>query len=151
MNVAGPELLLEIKISGSLHHMLIYSGASVSVIKPGIVASEIWTTQTIGRGITGNKLKVMGTQVVTFNVGNRIFTHEFLVASLDTEYSGILGVDVLRHMGARVDLRASTLLIGRKRYQLSGQFKHLNFRTFSIQSLETNSGCPLVRIKFRHP
>jgi hypothetical protein len=31
------------------------------------------------------------------------------------------------------------------------QFKHWNFRTFSIQSLETNSGCPLVRIKFRHP
>jgi hypothetical protein len=26
-----------------------------------------------------------------------------------------------------------------------------NFRTFSIQSLETNSECPLVRIKFRHP
>jgi hypothetical protein len=29
--------------------------------------------------------------------------------------------------------------------------KHWNFRTFSIQSLATNSGCPLVRIKFRHP
>jgi hypothetical protein len=25
------------------------------------------------------------------------------------------------------------------------------FRTFSIQSLATNSGCPLVRIKFHHP
>jgi hypothetical protein len=71
----------------------------VKVINPGIIASEIRTTQTIVGGMTGNRLKVMGTQVVTFNVGIRTFTHEFLVASLDTEYSGILGVDALRHMG----------------------------------------------------
>jgi hypothetical protein len=30
-------------------------------------------------------------------------------------------------------------------------FKHRNFRTFSIESLAANSGCPLVRVKFRHP
>jgi hypothetical protein len=93
----------------------------VSAIKPGIVASEIRTTQTVARGITGNRLRVVGIQVVTFNVGKRTFTHEFLTASLDTEHNGILGVDVLRHMGARVDLRTSMLLLGRKRYQLSGQ------------------------------
>jgi hypothetical protein len=34
----------------------------------------------------------MGTQEVTFTVGKKTFTHEFLVASLDTEYSGILGL-----------------------------------------------------------
>jgi hypothetical protein len=121
MSTAGPELLLEIEIDGRFYPMLIDSGASVSVIKPGIVASEIRKTQTIARGITGNRLKIMGTQVVTFKVGKRIFTHELLTASLDTEYSGILGVDILRHMEARVDLRTSTLLIGRERHQLSGQ------------------------------
>jgi predicted aspartyl protease len=116
MNDAGSELLLEIDICGSLHHMLIDSGASVSVIKPGIAVSEIRTThtRTTARGITGTKLKVMGTQEVTFTAGKRTYTHEFLIAALDTEYSGILGVDVLRHMGARVDLRTSTLLLGRK-------------------------------------
>jgi hypothetical protein len=31
------------------------------------------------------------------------------------------------------------------------KFKHRRFRTFSIQSLAANSGCPLVRVKFRHP
>jgi hypothetical protein len=40
INDAGPELLLEIGISGSLH-VLIDSGASVSVIKPGIATAEI--------------------------------------------------------------------------------------------------------------
>jgi hypothetical protein len=63
----------------------------------------------------------MGTQVITFKVGKRMFTHEFLIAPLDAEYTGVLGVDVLRHMEASVDLRTSTLVLGRKRYQLSGQ------------------------------
>jgi hypothetical protein len=31
------------------------------------------------------------------------------------------------------------------------QFKQWNFRAFSIQSLAANSGCLLVRVKFRHP
>jgi predicted aspartyl protease len=101
--------------------MLIDSGASVSVIKPGIAAAEICSTETTARGITGNKLKVLGMQTVVCNVGKREFTHDFLVSALDTEYSGILGVDILRHMGAKVDFRTSTLLIGRKCYQLSGQ------------------------------
>jgi hypothetical protein len=79
------------------------------------------TTQTTARGITGAKLKVRGTHVITFKVGKRVFTHEFFIALLDTEYSGILGVDVLRHMEASVDLRTGTLVLGRKRYQLSGQ------------------------------
>jgi hypothetical protein len=120
INTAEPELLLEVEIEGRAHQMLIDSGANVSVIKPGIVRSEVRPTQTVARGITGSKLRVRGTQEVTFNVENKVFTHEFLIAPLDAEYSGILGVDVLRRMEARVDLRTSTLLLGRKRYQLSG-------------------------------
>jgi hypothetical protein len=50
-----------------------------------------------------------------------VFTQEFLIVPLDAEYSGILGFDVLRHTEANVDLRTSTLVLGRKRYQLSEQ------------------------------
>jgi hypothetical protein len=66
-------------------------------------------------------LKIIETQVIIFKVGNRMFTNEFLVAPLDTEYSGVLGVDVLRNMEASVNLRISTLVLGRKFYRLSGQ------------------------------
>jgi hypothetical protein len=41
--------------------VLVDSEASVSVMKPGIDASEIRATQTAAKGITGNKLKIMGT------------------------------------------------------------------------------------------
>jgi hypothetical protein len=118
------------------------------VIKPGIVASEIRTTQTIARGITGSRPKVMGTQVVTFNVGKRIFTHEFLTASLDTEYSGILGVDILRHMEARVDLRTRTLLLGRKRYQLLGQdVRRCQLNRHQRRRLQEASESGLINLK----
>jgi hypothetical protein len=40
----GPELLLEIEIDGRLHQVLVDSGASVGVMKPGIAGSEIVTT-----------------------------------------------------------------------------------------------------------
>jgi hypothetical protein len=73
-------------------------------MKPRVGNSEILTTQTATRGITGNKLKTIGAQEITFKVGKKRFTHEFFISPLDTEYSGILGVDVLRQMEARVDL-----------------------------------------------
>jgi hypothetical protein len=94
--------------------MLVDTGATVSVMKPGIAMSEVRTTHITAMGITGNTLRVLGTQDVMFTVGNKNFTHEFLIAALDAEYSGILGVDVLRHMGARVGLRTSTLLLGQR-------------------------------------
>jgi hypothetical protein len=34
--------------------------------------------------------------MITFKVGKNMFAHNFLIAPLDTEYSGVLGVDVLR-------------------------------------------------------
>jgi hypothetical protein len=43
------------------------------------------------------KMKVLGRQVITFTVGDRIFTREFLVLWLDTDHSGIPGVDILRY------------------------------------------------------
>jgi hypothetical protein len=104
MSVAGPELL-EVEIDGRFHQMLVDSGACMSVVKLGIVASEIQGTQITARGIPGRKLKVRGTQVMTFTVGKRLFTREFLIAPLD----------------GSIDFRTSTLILGRKRCQLSGQ------------------------------
>jgi hypothetical protein len=63
----GPELLLE--IDGIFRQMQDDAGASRSVMKHGIVASEIRTTQTAARGITGTKLKIMGTR-------NKIYSGE---------------------------------------------------------------------------
>jgi cellulose biosynthesis protein BcsQ len=60
------ELLLEISIEGKCHFVLVDSGASLSVIKPGISNSELLPTQTAAKGITGKKLRITGTQIITF-------------------------------------------------------------------------------------
>ena len=39
---------------------------------------------------------------------------------LDVEYSGVLGLDILRQMEAKVDLCSSGLIIGRRHYELVG-------------------------------
>jgi len=121
LDATGLELLLEIDIEGKCHLVLVDSGASLSAMKPGISSSELQHTQTAAKGITGNKLKTTETQFITFRVGSKTFNHEFLIAPLDVEYSGILGVDILKRMEAKVDLRTSIPVLGRTNHRLSGQ------------------------------
>jgi hypothetical protein len=70
---AGRKLLLGIEIDAMVHQVLVDTGASVSVMKPGIAASEIRTMQTTALGITGAKLRITGIQMITFKVGKRNF------------------------------------------------------------------------------
>jgi hypothetical protein len=56
-------------------------------------------------------------QEIQIELENRVFTHEFLVTPLDVEYSGLLGLDILRQMEAKVDLCSGGLMIGRRRYE----------------------------------
>jgi len=42
------------------------------------------------------------------------------VTPLDVEYSGVLGLDILRQIEAKVDLCSRGLIIGRRRYELTG-------------------------------
>jgi hypothetical protein len=49
-----------------------------------------------------------------------VFTREFLVTPLGVEYSGVLGLDILRQMEPKVDLCSGGLIIGRRRYELAG-------------------------------
>jgi len=113
--------MLEIEIDGKCHLVLVDSGDSLSVMKPGISSSELQATQTAARGITGNKLKATGTQYITFWEGKRNFKHEFLIVPLDVEFSGILGMDVLNEWGKGLMYRPAPLVQGRTSHQLSGQ------------------------------
>jgi hypothetical protein len=120
VGASGNELLLEKEVEGELHQFLIDSGASLSLMKPGVSQAEVRPTDLAARGITGTKLKSIGTQEIEFRLGSHVYTHEFLVTSLDVEYSGVFGLDILRQMEAKVDLCSSGLIIGRRRYILTG-------------------------------
>jgi hypothetical protein len=83
------------------HQFLIDSGASLSLEKPGVSRAETNPMDLAARGITGSKLKSIGTQEIEIKLGNRIYLHEFLVTPLDVGYSSRLGIDILRQMGLR--------------------------------------------------
>ena len=120
MGATGNELLLEVQVEGEPHQFLIDSGASLSLVKPGVSRTVIKPTDLAARGITGTKLKSLGTQEIEIELGRHTYVHEFLVTPLDVEYSGVLGLDILRQMEAKVDLCSGGLIIGRRRYELTG-------------------------------
>jgi hypothetical protein len=93
------DFLLTIRVEGRDHKVLIDSGASLSIFKPGVSSAEIVPTNQVARGVTGNLLEIIGSQKVVFTLGTKAFDCEFMVAPLDVEYSGIFGTDVLRHGG----------------------------------------------------
>jgi len=116
----GNELLLEVQVEGEPHQFLIDSGASLNLVKPGVSRTVIKLTDLAARGITGTKLKSLGPQEIGIELGRHVYVHECLVTPLDVEYSGVLGLDILRQMEAKVDLCSGGLIIGRRRYELTG-------------------------------
>jgi hypothetical protein len=87
VGASGSELLLEVQVEGVTLQFLVDSGASLSLVKPGVSQAEVRLTELAARGITGTKLKSVGTQDIGIQVGNRVYVHEFLVTHLDVEYS----------------------------------------------------------------
>ena len=57
MGASGNELLLEVQVEGELHQFLIDSGASLSLVKPGVSQAEVKPTDVAARGITDTKLE----------------------------------------------------------------------------------------------
>ena len=66
----------------------------MSLMKPGVSQAEIAPTDLAAMGITGAKLKSLGTQEVEIQLGNRTYTHEFLVTQLGVDCSGVFGLDL---------------------------------------------------------
>jgi hypothetical protein len=120
VGTSGNELLLEVRVEGEFHQFLIDSGASLSLVKPGVSQAEVRPTDLAAKGITGAKLKSTGTQEIEIKLGNCAYMHEFLVTPLDVEYSRVLSLDILQQMEAKVDLCSSGLIIGWRRYELAG-------------------------------
>ena len=107
-------------MQGQLHQCVVDSGASLSLLKPGVSQTEVRPTNAAAREISGTKLKSSGNQIIEIKLGNRIYKHEFLITPLDVEYSGVLRLHILRLMETKVDLCSEGLIIGRRRHELTG-------------------------------
>lgn len=89
---------------------LVDTGAMISVIKNGICKKKIRPTQITAKSATGNKLKVYGEQKIGLNIGEHCQVyHDFLVADLQTTYDGLLGVDLLKKLGVKIDFASGDI------------------------------------------
>lgn len=114
VGASGKELLLGVEVVGQPYQCSIDSGASLTLVKPGVSQAEVRPMDTAARGITGAKLKSISNETTEVNLSSCVYNHEFL------EYSGVVGLDISRPMEAKVDLCSSGLIIRRRRYELRG-------------------------------
>lgn len=56
------------------------------------------------RGIAGEELDIIGSRHLRFSIGNRQYNHNFVVAPFAIKKDGIIGLDLLKTLGARIDL-----------------------------------------------
>ena len=60
-------------------------------------------------GVTGDELEIKRVQEVEFCCNNRNYQHQFYVCSLPTDADGIVGMDFLAVVSAKLDLEKQEL------------------------------------------
>jgi hypothetical protein len=91
-------------MQGMQRVLIVDSGSSVSILQPGVVCKNIQSTIRAPYGVTGDILPVTGEQQVSFRMGNVSLSHTFLVCTLPTNISGILGMDFLEPIHAVLNM-----------------------------------------------
>ena len=71
------------------------------------------------RGITGQELEIQGTIQVDFLIGDRHYTHDFVVAPFPIKKDGIMGLDLLRALNARIDLATEEIELDGQKIKLT--------------------------------
>jgi hypothetical protein len=105
------EARLQAMIGGYKREFIAYSGAGVSILKPGVYYSKIRPTEHSTMAATGNVLDFIGEQDVPLALNGRTYGHTFCVNYFLVQTDEILGMNFLTATGAILDL-------GRRRLRL---------------------------------
>jgi hypothetical protein len=77
---------------------------------------EIWDA---ARGITEQELKTEGTRQLEVLIGDKCYTHDFVVAPFSIKKDRIIGLDLLRALGARTDIASWEIDLDSKKIKLT--------------------------------
>ena len=106
------EMAVKFKVGDKDSIWMIDTGASISLVKPGVSSSPVNVCRIAAKSVTGQFLKIQGAQQVHFHRGiNFRVDHECLVCSIDIAYDGILGLDFLRKVSASLNMATNTLTV----------------------------------------
>ena len=95
---------VRVKIRGVNREIIVESGSSVSLIKPGISRSQVRPSRTTTFEASGGTIKIKGKQDVQFCRNDWSYRHTLYVCTLAAEADGILGTDFLSKVKASLDI-----------------------------------------------
>ncbi|KAJ8332318.1 hypothetical protein SKAU_G00426730 [Synaphobranchus kaupii] len=111
-------LYLHCQLDGQACRALVDTGATISLVRPGVLHNTggpqlpgAWTsTATPLKSVTGAKMAMRGKKEVKVTVTGQEVLHEFWLA--DIADSCIIGLDLLKHWGACVDVSRASITLG---------------------------------------
>jgi hypothetical protein len=104
-----------VEIEGKTTRLIIDTGSNVLILQPGVSRARIVDTHLEPFGVSVENLDIKGMQSVSFVFAGQKFTHEFLVYSLPTEASGLLGMDFMESRNAQLSLKAGKMTLTAER------------------------------------
>lgn len=106
------ELIINVMIGSKPCRFLLDTGATISIIKKGISQKIIRSSDVVARCVTGSKIKIYGRQKVSLSLGNTRIDHDFVVADILTPYDGLMGLDLMKRIGLKIDFTTGNIFIG---------------------------------------
>jgi hypothetical protein len=98
---------IQATIRSTQRNFIVDTGSNISLIKPGVSNNRIVNTNVAPFGVTGNDLEVAGVQKIEFWCNSKKYCHLFYVCSLPTDVDGIIGMDFLAAVNAKLDCQST--------------------------------------------
>jgi len=92
---------------------IVDTGSNVSLIKSGVSNKKIDVAIIVPYGVKGEELEVKGVPRIEFYCNNQKYLYQLYVCSLPTDADGIIGMDFLSMINAKLDLKSHELLISK--------------------------------------
>ncbi|KAK3095165.1 hypothetical protein FSP39_010953 [Pinctada imbricata] len=105
-----------ISIGNRKTHALVDTGASICVADKGFIDQTIYAGKVLKqpehaniRGVTGNRLRVLGIIEIKFDIGGNTFTHPIHIIE-GLGYSLVLGLDFMRAFNVLLDFQSNQMI-----------------------------------------
>ena len=124
-------LYLNCRLDGQPCQALIDTGSTISLVRPGTLPHATnqpptaWTaTNTKLMTVTGEKVCMEGKKLLTVRAGDQEVVHEFWLANIQDPC--IIGLDLLSHWGAQVDVVGKAITLGKETVELQSGRREKN-------------------------
>jgi hypothetical protein len=102
---------IQVNVLSGEKSFIIDTGSNVSLVQPGVSNNKMKAASVTPFRETGDDLEITGIQEIEFRCNSYNYCHQFYVCSLPTDADGIIGMDFLSMVKAKLDLERYELLI----------------------------------------